>query len=38
LFDGKVGCLSCHNPYGDKKYSLVMENKRSGLCLACHRK
>lgn len=38
LFDGKVGCLSCHNPYGGKKNLLVMDNKGSALCLGCHRK
>lgn len=38
LFDGKVGCLSCHNPYGGKKNFLVMENRGSALCISCHRK
>ena len=38
LFDGAVGCLSCHNPYGNKKHLLVMDNVRSALCLTCHRK
>lgn len=38
LFDGKISCLSCHNPYTKEKYLLVMDNKRSRLCLACHRK
>lgn len=38
LFDGKVGCLSCHNPYGGKKSLLVMDNHRSALCFTCHRK
>lgn len=38
LFDGKVGCLSCHNLYGGKKNFLVMENRGSALCLSCHRK
>ncbi len=36
LFNGKVGCLSCHNPYGGKKVLLSMENRRSALCLTCH--
>jgi len=38
LFDGKIGCLTCHNPYGNKNNHLVMENRRSALCLACHNK
>lgn len=38
LFDGKVGCLSCHDPYIGKKNFLVKGNKGSALCLACHRK
>lgn len=37
LMNGKVGCLSCHNPYGDASTSyLVMSNRRSALCLTCH--
>lgn len=38
LFNGKVGCLSCHNPYGKRESLLVMDNFRSVLCLTCHRK
>lgn len=38
LFQGKVGCLSCHSPYGGGKSFLVVENRRSALCLACHKK
>lgn len=38
LFNGTVGCLSCHNPYDNKKSYLVMSNFRSALCLTCHRK
>ncbi len=38
LFDGSVGCLSCHNPYGKEKSMLVINNRGSALCLACHRK
>lgn len=36
--DGKVGCLSCHNPLNPKKRHLVMGNERSRLCYSCHTK
>lgn len=36
--DGKVGCLSCHNPLNPKKGHLVMSNERSRLCFSCHNK
>lgn len=36
FFDGKVGCGSCHNPYGERISHLVMEHARSRLCFACH--
>ena len=38
LFNGAVGCLSCHNPYGKEKGLLVKSNNRSALCLTCHKK
>lgn len=38
LFNGTVGCLSCHNPYGREKSFLVKSNSRSALCLTCHKK
>lgn len=38
LFNGTVGCLSCHNPYGGGKFFLVIDNFRSALCLSCHNK
>ncbi len=38
LFDGKVGCLSCHDPYAKGRNLLVMNNRRSRLCLSCHKK
>lgn len=38
LFDGKVGCGTCHNPYSKKHFQLVMSNEGSKLCFACHRK
>jgi predicted CXXCH cytochrome family protein len=36
LFDGKIGCGTCHNIYSKEKKMLVMNNRRSGLCLECH--
>lgn len=38
LIDGKVGCLSCHNPLNPGRNHLVMSNDRSRLCLSCHMK
>jgi predicted CXXCH cytochrome family protein len=36
--DGKVGCLSCHNPLNQEKGHLVMSDRNSALCLTCHNK
>lgn len=36
--EGKVGCLTCHNPLNSTKGHLVMKNDRSELCFACHNK
>lgn len=38
LFDGKIGCLSCHEIYSRENNMLVMNNKKSVLCLSCHKK
>ena len=38
LFNGKVGCGSCHNPYSKEHFQLVMSNEGSKLCFACHNK
>lgn len=39
LFDGKVGCLSCHRIYNNRQHNmLVMNNNKSRLCLTCHKK
>lgn len=39
LFDGKVGCVSCHNPYhGYGPNRLTVQITGSALCLTCHRK
>jgi predicted CXXCH cytochrome family protein len=36
LFNGRVGCNSCHNPYSGEKSQLIMSNHGSRLCLSCH--
>lgn len=36
LFGGVVGCGSCHNPYSKLHSELVMSNRGSALCFACH--
>lgn len=36
--DGKVGCLTCHNPLKPEKTHLVMSDQGSALCLSCHNK
>ena len=33
--DGRITCTTCHD-LRNPKYHLVMENKESALCLACH--
>lgn len=38
FIDGKVGCLTCHNPLNPEKNHLVMSDQRSALCLTCHNK
>ncbi|TYO98807.1 putative CXXCH cytochrome family protein [Geothermobacter ehrlichii] len=38
LYEGKVGCASCHNPFSHEKVMLVFDNKRSALCYECHLK
>lgn len=38
LVDGKVGCLSCHNPLNPRRNHLAVSDARSELCLACHNK
>jgi predicted CXXCH cytochrome family protein len=38
LVNGKVGCLTCHNPLNPEKSHLVMSDRRSALCLTCHDK
>jgi predicted CXXCH cytochrome family protein len=38
LPDGRIECVSCHDPHNDSGVPdlLVMSNRRSSLCLACH--
>jgi predicted CXXCH cytochrome family protein len=36
LFDGKIGCGTCHNIYSKENFMLVINNRRSRLCLECH--
>lgn len=36
LFNGKIGCLTCHNIYSVNRKLLVMDNRKSRLCLECH--
>jgi predicted CXXCH cytochrome family protein len=36
--NGKVGCLTCHDPFNPEKSHLVMSDQRSALCLTCHKK
>ena len=36
MFDGKVGCGSCHSLYSDLDAKLVVENEESQLCHTCH--
>ena len=36
LFDGKVGCGSCHSLYSQEKAHLVQSNYGSALCFECH--
>jgi predicted CXXCH cytochrome family protein len=39
LPEGRVQCVSCHDPHGTAghEYLLRVSNRRSGLCLSCHR-
>jgi hypothetical protein len=38
LFDGRVGCGSCHNLYNPAPYNLAAPFERGVLCLQCHNK
>lgn len=36
LFRGKIGCRTCHHVDPKGKFTLVMSNSGSRLCLGCH--
>lgn len=36
--NGKVGCLTCHDPLNPEKGHLVMSDRNSALCQTCHNK
>lgn len=36
LFDGTVGCGSCHSVYSRQANLLVENNQGSALCMSCH--
>lgn len=38
LFEGKVGCTSCHNPFNLAKHQLSITSEESKLCFECHLK
>jgi len=38
LFNGRLGCGTCHDPYSRIPMQLVMSNERSRMCLSCHNK
>jgi predicted CXXCH cytochrome family protein len=40
LFNGKIGCCTCHDPYASQGNTLVIgaHGNFQGLCLACHTK
>ena len=38
FIDGKVGCLTCHDPLNPERGHLVMSDRKSALCLTCHDK
>jgi predicted CXXCH cytochrome family protein len=36
LFDGAIGCGSCHSPYSKREKMVVMRNDYNQLCASCH--
>ena len=37
LVEGRVSCITCHDPLNTKKYSLRVVSSEADLCSACHR-
>jgi predicted CXXCH cytochrome family protein len=35
---GKVGCITCHDPFNRERQHLVMSNEWDRLCMSCHNK
>jgi predicted CXXCH cytochrome family protein len=38
FYEGKMGCLSCHNLYSTNSYKTTIAVRNSALCLSCHDK
>lgn len=38
FINGKVGCLTCHDPLNPERGHLVMSDRNSALCSSCHNK
>lgn len=38
LVNGKVSCISCHDPYSTRKGKLITDNRNGQICLGCHDK
>lgn len=36
--NGRIGCLTCHDPLNEEKGHLVKSDVKSALCLTCHNK
>jgi predicted CXXCH cytochrome family protein len=36
LYNGRLGCGTCHDPYSQRENDLVMGNEHSALCFGCH--
>lgn len=36
LFDGNMGCGTCHSPYSGMEKDIVQDNRGSRLCFECH--
>ncbi len=36
LVDGRIACITCHNPLNPQRNNLAVETQGSALCFACH--